>query len=95
MPFPFTLTARAENFFRGNPGLDGTIGRLQAFERAGADAPFTPGPPDLAAARAADAAVSRPVNFMVGIPGRSFTVAELGPPGSGGSASPPRCAAQR
>src|SRR5262252_3290110 len=32
LPFPFTLTARAENFLRGNPDLDDTIQRLQAFE---------------------------------------------------------------
>ncbi|HEX3471986.1 MAG TPA: hypothetical protein VHT28_12465 [Silvibacterium sp.] len=30
LPFPFTLTARAENFLRGNPNLDDTIRRLQA-----------------------------------------------------------------
>jgi 2-methylisocitrate lyase-like PEP mutase family enzyme len=35
--FPFTLTARAENHIRGNPDLDDTIERLQAFETAGAD----------------------------------------------------------
>jgi 2-methylisocitrate lyase-like PEP mutase family enzyme len=77
LPFPFTLTARAENFIRGNPSLDDTIARLQAFERAGADVLFAPGLPDLAAVRAVCAAVSKPVNFMVGIRGRSFTVAEL------------------
>src|SRR5213078_98338 len=33
LPFPFTLTARAENFLRGNPSLDDTIKRLQAFEK--------------------------------------------------------------
>jgi len=75
--FPFTLTARAENFLRGNPDLDDTIRRLQAFEKAGADVLFAPGLPDLAAVRAVCAAVSRPVNFMVGIKGKSFTVAEL------------------
>ena len=77
LPFPFTLTARAENFLRGNPNLDDTIKRLQAFEQAGADVLFAPGLPDLAAVRAVCAAVSKPVNFMVGIPGKSFTVAEL------------------
>jgi 2-methylisocitrate lyase-like PEP mutase family enzyme len=77
LPFPFTLTARAENFLRGNPSLDDTIARLQAFERAGADVLFAPGLPDLAAVRAVCAAVSKPVNFMVGIRGKSFTVAEL------------------
>jgi 2-methylisocitrate lyase-like PEP mutase family enzyme len=75
--FPFTLTARAENFLRGNPDLDDTIRRLQAFEKAGADVLFAPGLPDLAAVRGVCAAVSKPVNFMVGIKGKSFTVAEL------------------
>ena len=42
LPFPFTLTARSENFLRGNPNLDDTIKRLQAFEKAGADALFAP-----------------------------------------------------
>src|SRR5204863_732911 len=74
---PFTLTARTENFLRGNPDLDDTIKRLQAFEKAGADVLFAPGLPDLAAVRAVCAAVSKPVNFMVGIRGKSFTVAEL------------------
>jgi 2-methylisocitrate lyase-like PEP mutase family enzyme len=77
LPFAFTLTARAENFLRGNPNLDDTIKRLQAFEKAGADVLFAPGLPDLAAVRTVCSAVSRPVNFMVGIRGKSFTVAEL------------------
>ena len=77
LAFPFTLTARTENFLRGNPSLDDTIARLQAFERAGADVLMAPGLPDLAAVRAVCAAVAKPVNFMAGIRGRSFTIAEL------------------
>jgi 2-methylisocitrate lyase-like PEP mutase family enzyme len=77
LPFAFTLTARAENFIAGNPDLEDTIRRLQAFERAGADVLFAPGLPDLAAVRAVCAAVTRPVNFMVGIKGKSWSVAEL------------------
>jgi 2-methylisocitrate lyase-like PEP mutase family enzyme len=77
LPFPFTLTARAEGFIRGNPDLADTIRRLQAFERAGADVLFAPGLPDLAAVRAVCEAVSKPVNFMAGIRGQSFSVAEL------------------
>jgi 2-methylisocitrate lyase-like PEP mutase family enzyme len=77
LPFPFTLTARTENFLRGNPDLDDTIMRLQAFEKAGADVLMAPGLPDLAAVRAVCAAVSKPVNFMAGIKGKSFSVAEL------------------
>ncbi len=77
LPFPFTLTARAENYLRGNPDLDDTIRRLQAFERAGADVLFAPALPDLAAVRAVCSALSKPVNFMVAIRGKSFSVAEL------------------
>ena len=77
LSFPFTLTARAENFLRGNPSLDDTIKRLQAFEKAGADVLFAPGLPDLEAVRTVCAAVSKPFNFMAGIKGKSFTVAEL------------------
>jgi 2-methylisocitrate lyase-like PEP mutase family enzyme len=77
LPFAFTLTARAENFLRGNPSLDDTIRRLQAFEKAGADVLMAPGLPDLAAVRAVCSALSKPFNFMVGIKGKSFTVAEL------------------
>jgi len=77
LAFPFTLTARAENFLRGNPDLDDTIRRLQAYEKAGADVLFAPGLPDLAAVRTVCAALSKPFNFMVGIKGKSFTVAEL------------------
>jgi len=77
LPFRFTLTARTENYLRGNPDLEDTIRRLQAFEQAGADVLFAPGLPDLAAVRAVCQAVSRPVNFMAGIRGKSFSVAEL------------------
>lgn len=76
-PFPFTLTARCENFLRGNPDLDDTIRRLQAYEKAGADVLFAPLLPDLAAVRTVCSSLSRPVNFMVGVPGKSFSVAEL------------------
>jgi 2-methylisocitrate lyase-like PEP mutase family enzyme len=71
------LTARAENYVRGKPDLDDAIKRLQAYEEAGADVLFAPALPDLAAVRAVCSAVSRPVNFMVGIRGKSFTVAQL------------------
>jgi len=77
LPFPFTLTARAENFLNGRADLDDTIKRLQSYEKAGADVLFAPGLPDLDAVRAVCQAVSKPVNFMVGIRGKSFSVAEL------------------
>ena len=77
LPFPFTLTARAENYLRGQPDLDDTVRRLVAFERAGADVLFAPGLPDLDAVRTVVGAVTRPVNFMVALRGKSFSVAEL------------------
>jgi len=77
LPFPFMLTARAHNFLFRDPRLDDTISRLHAFEKAGADVLFAPGLPDLTAVRTVCAALSKPFNFMVGIKGKSFSVAEL------------------
>ena len=77
LPFPFMLTARAHNLLYAASSLDDTIRRLQAFEKAGADVLFAPGLPDLAAVRTVCAAVSKPVNFMAGIKGKSFSVSEL------------------
>ena len=77
LPFPFTLTGRTENFLRGRTDLADTIRRLQAFEQAGADVLMAPGLPDLDAVRQVCAALSKPFNFMVGIKGKSFTVATL------------------
>ena len=76
-PFRFMLTARAENFVRSNPDLDDTIRRLQAFEKAGADVLMAPGLPDIEAVRKVCASLKRPFNFMVGIKGKSFSVADL------------------
>jgi 2-methylisocitrate lyase-like PEP mutase family enzyme len=77
LSFPFTLTARAENFVRGKPDLDDAIKRLQAYAKAGADVVFAPALPDLVSVRAVCAAVNKPVNFMAGIRGKSFPVAQL------------------
>jgi len=77
LPFPFTLTARAENFLRGRADLADTIARLQAYERAGADVLFAPALPDLDAVRQVCAALKKPFSYMVGIKGRSWPVADL------------------
>lgn len=82
--FEFTLTARSENFVRGNPDLDDTIRRLQAYEKAGADVLMAPGLPDLAAVPGVCAALSKPFNFMRGLR------AALSP---SRSSQPPACAA--
>jgi 2-methylisocitrate lyase-like PEP mutase family enzyme len=73
----FVLTARAENFLHGSPDLDNTIRRLQAFAAAGAEVLYAPGLTDLAQIRTLCAALDRPVNVVVGLVGRPFTVAEL------------------
>jgi 2-methylisocitrate lyase-like PEP mutase family enzyme len=62
--FPFTLTARAENHIRGNPDLDDTIARLQAFEEAGADVLYAPGLRTTEEIAAVCTAVSKPVNVL-------------------------------
>jgi 2-methylisocitrate lyase-like PEP mutase family enzyme len=62
--WPFMLTARAENHIRGNPDLDDTIARLQAFEEAGADVLYAPGLRTAEEIRAVCDAVSKPVNVL-------------------------------
>ncbi len=69
---PFTLTARAENHIRGNPDVDDTISRLQAFEEAGADVLYAPGLDTVDDIRAVCGAVTRPVNVLA-LPGLSLT----------------------
>jgi 2-methylisocitrate lyase-like PEP mutase family enzyme len=64
LSFPFVLTARAENFVRGNPDLDDTIARLQAYERAGADVLYAPRLESSDEIRSVCEAVSRPVNVL-------------------------------
>jgi 2-methylisocitrate lyase-like PEP mutase family enzyme len=74
---PFVLTARAENFLHGRPDLADTIRRLQAFEAAGAEVLYAPGLPNLEAIRTVCAAVTRPVNVVMGLAGKAFSVSEL------------------
>jgi 2-methylisocitrate lyase-like PEP mutase family enzyme len=64
LPFPFMLTARAENHIRGNPDLDDTIARLQAYERAGADVLYAPGLRSGDEIRAVCEATSKPLNVL-------------------------------
>jgi 2-methylisocitrate lyase-like PEP mutase family enzyme len=64
LAFPFTLTARAENHIRGNPDLNDTIERLQAFEGARADVLYAPGLQTLEEIRMVCGAVSKPVNVL-------------------------------
>ncbi len=76
-PFPFILVGRAENFLHGRPDLDDTIRRLQAFERAGADALYAPGLTTAEDIRTVCASVHKPVNVVMGLKSGSFSVAQL------------------
>jgi 2-methylisocitrate lyase-like PEP mutase family enzyme len=76
---PFTLTARAENHLRGNPDLDDTITRLQAFAAAGADVLYAPGLTKLDEIRAVCTAVSKPVNVLAR---RNLTFVQLADAGA-------------
>jgi 2-methylisocitrate lyase-like PEP mutase family enzyme len=78
-PFPFLLTARAENHIRGNPDLDDTIARLRAYEEAGADVLYAPGLADAEQIAAVTAAVSLPVNVLAR---PSLSVAEIAEAGA-------------
>lgn len=77
LPRDFVLTARCENFLWGRPDLEDTLRRLQAFQRAGADVLYAPGLRSLEDIRTVCAAVGKPVNVVMGLPGAAFTVREL------------------
>ncbi len=78
LPFPFTLTARAENFLHGRRDLADTLARLKAFDAAGADVIYAPGLPDIASIEAVVQSTAKPVNVLVSSGNAQLTVAELG-----------------
>ena len=77
LPFPFMLTARAENYLHGRPDLDDTIRRLKAFEDAGADVLYAPGLRSKDDIAAVIKSVQRPVNVLMGLQGVVLSSAEL------------------
>jgi 2-methylisocitrate lyase-like PEP mutase family enzyme len=77
LSFPFTLTGRAENFLHGRPDLDDTIRRLQAFEAAGADVLYAPGPHEVEPIRTICSALTKPVNVLAGLGPTPLTVEQL------------------
>ena len=76
LPFPFTLTARAENFVVGRPDLADVIARLQAYQEAGADVLFAPGLSSEADIRTVVRSIDRPLNLIA--PSTPFSLAQLG-----------------
>jgi 2-methylisocitrate lyase-like PEP mutase family enzyme len=77
LPFPFTLTARAENYLHGRRDLDDTIRRLQAFAAAGADVLYAPGLRDLETIRQVVAAVPKPLNVVMSAADPDITAQQL------------------
>jgi 2-methylisocitrate lyase-like PEP mutase family enzyme len=75
--FPFTLTARAENYLFGRPDLRDTIRRLQAYQQAGADVLYAPGLKSKDDIAAVVRSVDRPVNVIMGLQGVQLSLAEL------------------
>jgi len=77
LAFPFTLTARAENYLHGRPNLADTIARLQAFQQAGADVLYAPGLTTREDIAEVVRSVDRPVNVVMGLQGAQLSLAEL------------------
>lgn len=77
LSFPFTLTARAENYLHGRPNLNDTIKRLQAYQEAGADVLYAPGLATKEEIAAVVSSVDRPVNVVMGLRGVQLSLAEL------------------
>lgn len=77
LPFPFTLTGRAENYLVGRPDLKDTIKRLQAYQEAGADVLYAPGLTSKDDITAVVCSVDRPVNVVMGLQGIQLSLAEL------------------
>ena len=77
LPFPFTLTARSENYLHGRPDIKDTIKRLQAYQEAGADVLYAPGLATKDDIAAVVHAVNRPVNVVMGLRGVQLSLAEL------------------
>jgi 2-methylisocitrate lyase-like PEP mutase family enzyme len=77
LPFPFTLTARAENFLYERRDLKDTIYRLRTYQEAGADVLYAPGLTTKEEIAAVVKSVDRPVNVLMGLGGLELSLEEL------------------
>jgi 2-methylisocitrate lyase-like PEP mutase family enzyme len=77
LDFPFTLTARAENYLHGRPDLNDTIKRLQAYQEAGADVLYAPGLKSKEEIAAVVSSLDKPVNVVMGLQGVQLGLQEL------------------
>jgi 2-methylisocitrate lyase-like PEP mutase family enzyme len=81
LEFPFTLTARAENFLHERRDLADTIRRLQAFEAVGADVLYAPGLKTIEEVRLVTGVLSKPVNVLAPFI-KSATITQLAEAGA-------------
>ncbi|KTC12808.1 isocitrate lyase/phosphoenolpyruvate mutase family protein [Pseudomonas viridiflava] len=78
LPFPFMLTARAENLLNGRMDFSDTLRRLEAYAEAGADVLYAPGLRTREEVIAVVRAVApKPVNILMGLGGVTLSVADL------------------
>ncbi|MCF5706773.1 isocitrate lyase/phosphoenolpyruvate mutase family protein [Pseudomonas syringae] len=78
LPFPFMLTARAENLLHGRTDFADTLRRLEAYAEAGADVLYAPGLRTREEVIAVVRAVApKPVNVLMGLGGVTLSVADL------------------
>jgi 2-methylisocitrate lyase-like PEP mutase family enzyme len=77
LPFPFTLTARCENYLVGRPDLKDTIRRLQSYQEAGANVLYAPGLTSKEDIAAVVSSVDRPVNVVMGLQGVQLNLEDL------------------
>jgi 2-methylisocitrate lyase-like PEP mutase family enzyme len=77
LPFPFLVTARAENFMLPFPDIAATVSRLQRYQDAGADVLFAPGIADPQHIATLVRSVDRPVNVLISVPGMQMNVRQL------------------
>ncbi|AMO95631.1 phosphoenolpyruvate phosphomutase family protein [Collimonas fungivorans] len=77
LDFPFTLTARAENYLAGRADLKDTIKRLQAYQEAGADVLYAPGLKSQEEIAAVVSSLDKPVNVVMGLQGVQLSLQEL------------------
>jgi 2-methylisocitrate lyase-like PEP mutase family enzyme len=77
LPEDFVLTARCDSLLWDRSNLDDVIGRLQAYESAGADVLYAPGLHDLDAIREVCSSVGKPVNVVMETQRTPFSVDEL------------------
>ena len=78
LPFPFTLTARAECYLSGHPKpFEESVARAASYRDAGADCLYVPGITDAETIGGLVREVDAPVNVVMGLAGSPMSVNQL------------------